>query len=79
MADFSGIRNLFACCNELADISFIEALHRLLTIALDRLRALKNYCEYTAQALIDEIMGAAASKTALSCGFQAIANANPES
>jgi IS4 transposase len=40
--------NLFyACCEELNDISFVEALYRILTLAADRLREIGSFCEKT--------------------------------
>jgi IS4 transposase len=69
----------YACCDELADLSFIEALQRLLIFAFDRLRTLGAYCQYTAQALIDIVMNAATLKIGLPCGFPMGANSNPES
>ena len=55
----------YACCQEVSDISFVEALYRIMTLAGNRLRALGNYCEKTATAFFDAIM-----QTALHCaGF----------
>ena len=52
----------YACCEEAADISFIEALYRILTVAADQLRKLGSYCEKTANAYFEAIMN-----TALQC------------
>jgi hypothetical protein len=52
----------YACCEEMADISFIEALYRILTLAGERLREIGSYCEKTASALLESIM-----ETALHC------------
>lgn len=49
----------YACCDELSDISFVEALYRILTLAADRLRELGAFCEKTAQAFFDTILKAA--------------------
>jgi hypothetical protein len=49
----------YACCDELSDISFIEALYRILTLAVDRLRTMGAFCEKTAQTFFDLIMKAA--------------------
>jgi hypothetical protein len=52
----------YLCCNEVSDISFIEALYRILTLASNQLRNLGNFCENTALAFFDAIMD-----TALQC------------
>jgi hypothetical protein len=52
----------YACCEEVADISFMEALYRILTLATDQLRQLDTFCEKTAAAFFDAIMN-----TALQC------------
>ena len=52
----------YLCCDEVSDISFIEALYRILTLATDQLRNLGNFCEKTASAFFDAIMN-----TALQC------------
>ncbi len=46
----------YACCDEIADISFIEAIYRILTIAGERLREIGSYCEKTASAIFDAII-----------------------
>lgn len=52
----------YACCDEVADISFMEALYRILSLATDRLKQLGTFCEKTAAAFFDAIM-----ETALQC------------
>lgn len=52
----------YACCEEMADISFIEALYRILMLAGNRLRETGSYCEKTASAIFDAIM-----ETAMQC------------
>lgn len=52
----------YFCCDEVSDISFIEALYRILTLAADQLKKLGNFCEKTASAFFDAIMD-----TALQC------------
>jgi hypothetical protein len=52
----------YACCDEVADISFLEALCRILTLATNRLKQLGTFCEKTATAFFDAIMN-----TALQC------------
>jgi hypothetical protein len=56
----------YACCDEVKDISFIEALHRILTLAAEWLRKTGSYCEKTAAALIDAIINTAWNKVGLS-------------
>ena len=50
------------CCDEVSDISFIEALYRILTLAADQLKNIGNFCEKTASAFFEAIMN-----TALQC------------
>jgi hypothetical protein len=52
----------YACCDEVADITFFEALCRILTLAADRLKQLGTFCEKTTAAFFDAIMN-----TALQC------------
>ena len=52
----------YACCDEVSDISFIESLYRIMTLAGNRLKTLGSYCKKTAGAFFDAIM-----KTALHC------------
>ncbi|MCX5826982.1 MAG: hypothetical protein NTV58_03140 [Deltaproteobacteria bacterium] len=49
----------YACCDELKDISFIEALYRILSLAVEGIRKMGSYCEKTAQSFFDMIMKAA--------------------
>ena len=46
----------YACCDELSDISFVEALHRLLTLAMEQLREMGTVCEKTASMFFDKVM-----------------------
>jgi hypothetical protein len=52
----------YACCEEAADISFMQALYRILTLAADQLKQLGAFCEKTASDFFDAIMD-----TALQC------------
>ncbi len=52
----------YACCDEISDISFVESLYRIMTLAGNRLKTLGSYCEKTATAFFDAIM-----ETALQC------------
>jgi hypothetical protein len=49
----------YACCDELNDISFIEALYRILSLAVDSIRKMGSYCEKTVRAFFDTIIEAA--------------------
>jgi len=51
-----------ACCQELEDISFVEALYRILTLAAEQLRKIGSYCEKTASDFFDAVI-----ETALKC------------
>lgn len=35
----------YACCDEIKDISFVEALHRVLILTVDKIRQTGNFCE----------------------------------
>jgi hypothetical protein len=52
----------YACCDEVSDISFVESLYRIMTLAGNQLKKLGSYCEKTAAAFFD-----AALTTALQC------------
>ena len=52
----------YFCCDEVSDISFMEALYRILTLAADQLKKIGQFCEKTASAFFDVIMD-----TALKC------------
>ena len=56
----------YACCDEVKDISFLESLHRILTLAANWLRNTGHFCEKTAAALIDAIIHAAWMNVGLS-------------
>ena len=49
----------YACCQELDDISFVQALHRILTLAAEQLRQMGMFCEKTAMTFFDTVMAAA--------------------
>ena len=49
----------FACSEEIKDLSMIEALQRLLALALDKVRLSGEFAERVVIAMIDAIMGAA--------------------
>jgi len=52
----------YACCDEVSDISFVESLYRIMTLAGNQLKKLGSYCEKTAAAFFDAVM-----TTALQC------------
>ena len=56
----------YACCDEVSDISFIEALYRILTLATERLRKLGTFCEKTATAFFNSVMEASLQCVGLS-------------
>jgi hypothetical protein len=56
----------YACCDELNDISFIEALYRILSLAVEGIRKMGSYCEKTAQSFFDMIIEAALAYVNLS-------------
>ena len=49
----------FACSEEIKDLSLIEALQRLLTFVLDKVRSSGEFTESVIIAMIDAIMGEA--------------------
>jgi hypothetical protein len=49
----------FACGEEIKDLSLIEALQRLLALALDKVRSSGAFAEDVVSSMIDAIMGAA--------------------
>ena len=66
----------YLCCDEVNDISFIEALYRILTMAADQLRNLGTFCEKTAMTFFEAIMDNALKCVGLSKNNLAM---NPES
>ena len=46
----------YACCDEVKDISFIEALHRILTLVRDRAKQLGEHCDKKTNAIFDVII-----------------------
>jgi hypothetical protein len=66
----------YFCCDEVSDISFIEALYRILTLAAGQLKKLGNFCEKTASKFFDAIMDTALQCVGLSKNNLAM---NPES
>jgi len=56
----------YFCYDEVSDISFIEALYRILILAADQLKIIGNFCEKTASAFFDAIMDTALKYVGLS-------------
>ena len=56
----------YYCCNEVDDISFIQALYRVLSLAVDQLKNIGSFCENTASAFFDAIINAALQCVGLS-------------
>jgi len=56
----------YFCCDEVSDVSFIEALYRILTLAVGQLRNIGNFCERTASAFFDAIIDIALQCVGLS-------------
>ena len=55
----------YACCDEIGDISFVEALYRVLQFSAERLRKLGNFCETTFRAFFDAVIETALKPSAL--------------
>ena len=49
----------YACCDEMKDLTLFEALHRLLTLALEKVRASGEFAEKVINTMLDAIMGTA--------------------
>jgi hypothetical protein len=49
----------FGCCDEMKDLTLVEALNRVLALALDRIRSAGEYSEEFVNAMLDAVMGAA--------------------
>lgn len=56
----------YVCCDEIQDISFVESLYRILTLAVEELRELGTYCEKTAQKFFSYIIDKALDCAGLS-------------
>ena len=57
---------LYASCQELDDIGFVDALHRIMPLAVEQLRQMGTFCEKTAAAFFDTVMAAASKYVNLS-------------
>lgn len=56
----------YACCDELSDISFIEALYRIVLLASQAIRKMGTYCEETVRDFFDTIIEVALKNVNLS-------------
>jgi len=58
--DPRSIGSLFhACCDEIQDLTLFEALRRLLTLAMEKVRRSGEFAEAVISAMLDAVMGAA--------------------
>jgi hypothetical protein len=80
LTDHRSFGDLFhACCEEVHDITFMEALLRILSIATDRMRQMGIYCEKTFQAFYYAALDAAITGFGISKNSSIRFAANPES
>lgn len=49
----------YACCEEMADLSVLEAMQRLMVLVMDTLSSLGEFSEQVMTSLIDAVMGKA--------------------
>lgn len=56
----------YACCDEVQDITFVESLYRIMTLAIGQLRKIGTLCEKTAQAFFAEVIDVALNCVGLS-------------
>ena len=47
----------YACCDEIKDLSLLDALQRILTLAIHNLRKTSELSEQVVQEMLDAIMG----------------------
>lgn len=69
----------YACCDELADISFMESLYRILNLAGERIKRMGSLCERTIIAIFNTVMQAALQCVGLSKSKVLLLQLNPES
>ena len=80
LTDRRSFGDLFhVCCQEVHDITFMEALLRILSIATERMRQLGIYCEQTFQAFYYAALDAAITCFGISKNSSIRFSANPES
>lgn len=79
LTDHRSFGDLFhACCEEVHDITFMEALLRILSIATDRMRQMGIYCGKTFQAFYYAALDAAITGFGISRNSSIRFAANPE-
>jgi hypothetical protein len=80
LTDHRSFGDLFyACCQEVHDITFMEAMLRIFSLATDRLRQLGSYCEKTFQAFYYAALEAAINCLGFSKSGSIAFSVNPES
>ena len=79
-ADQRSFGDLFhACCDEIRDISFLEALLRVVSLVEDRMRAKGAYCKETLEAFFFVVMDVAFTTTGRNRNRPLRFSLNPES
>jgi hypothetical protein len=68
-----------ACCDEIRDISFLEALLRIVSLVEDRMRAIGAYCKETLEAFFFVVMDIASSTIGKNRNRPIRFSLNPES
>ena len=68
-----------ACCDEIRDISFLEALMRILTLTADRIRSIGSFCRKTADAFFYVAMDVALNTLGIGKNKSLSFSTNPES
>ncbi len=53
------LESFFTCCEKLVDISWLEALHRIMTLAIEQLCQIRTFCEKTGTAFFEAAIAAA--------------------
>ncbi len=80
LADHRTFGDLFyACCVEIHDITFMESVLRILSVATERLRQLGIFCEKTFEAFYYQALRAAIECLRISNGSSIVFSMNPES
>jgi hypothetical protein len=69
----------YACCEEMRDLTYMESLMRILTLAIDNLRKLGTFCEKTCQAIFYAVVRNAVKYMDLCRHRSIVFLANPES
>lgn len=78
--DHRSFGDLFhACCDEIRDITFLESLMRILTLAADRMRSIGSYCQKTVDAFFYVAMDVALNSLRILKTRTFIFSTNPES